>query len=71
MPLDARTTIETPAGGNPPVRFTLLSGVTIERRRVIDREQLPLFHPISTAEPGVARVVLSPVVRDSRITKDE
>jgi plasmid replication initiation protein len=63
--LESQGMYETPAGGNAPVRFTLLTQVVIERRRVMDREQLPLFHPISTAEPGVARVVLSAVVREN------
>jgi Plasmid replication initiator protein len=63
--LESQGMYETVASGNAPVRFTLLTGVVIERRRVIDREQLPLFHPISTAEPGVARVVLSAVVREN------
>ena len=47
------------------VRFTLLSAVAIERRRTLDREQLPLFESISAAEPGVARVVLASVMRDN------
>ena len=63
--LESQGMYETPAGGNAAVRFTLLTQVVIERRRVMDREQLPLFHPISTAEPGVARVVLSAVVREN------
>ena len=63
--LESQGMYDTPAGTNAPLRFTLLTGVVIERRRVMDREQLPLFHPISTAEPGVARVVLSAVVRDN------
>ena len=44
-------------------RFTLLTSVAVERRRTLDREQLPLFESIATAEPGVARVVLSSVMR--------
>lgn len=67
-----RTTLESQGmyesmagGGRSPVRFTLLTAVAVERRRTMDREQLPLFHPISAAEPGVARVVLSAVVREN------
>ena len=52
-------------GGRSPVRFTLLTTVAVERRRTMDREQLPLFHSVTTAEPGVARVVLSAVVREN------
>lgn len=43
--------------------FTILSSVTVERRRLTDRDQLALFTSLSTGEPGDARVVLSPVVR--------
>ena len=67
-----RTTLESQGayegmagGGRSPVRFTLLTAVAVERRRTMDREQLPLFHPISNAEPGVARVVLSAVIREN------
>jgi plasmid replication initiation protein len=51
------------AGGD--LRFTLLTSVAVERRRVLDREQLPLFPSIAMAEPGVARVILSAVIRDN------
>jgi plasmid replication initiation protein len=47
------------------LRFTLLTSVAVERRRVLDREQLPLFPSIAMAEPGVARVILSAVIRDN------
>ncbi len=47
------------------LRFTLLAAVAVERRRTLDREQLPLFESIATAEPGVARVILSSVIRDN------
>jgi plasmid replication initiation protein len=43
--------------------FTLLSSVTIERRRITDRDQFALFSAISTSEPGDARVVISPQIR--------
>jgi len=46
-------------------QFTVLSAVSIERRRIIDREQLGLFATVPAAEPGVARVVLHPLVRDN------
>lgn len=46
-------------------QFAVLSSVSIERRRIIDREQLGLFAAVPAAEPGVARVVLHPVVRDN------
>ena len=43
--------------------FTILSSVTIERRRLTDRDQFALFSAISTSEPGDARVVISPQLR--------
>jgi plasmid replication initiation protein len=44
-------------------RFTVLQSVSIDRRRVADRDQLALFAHVTTSEPGDARVVLSPTVR--------
>ena len=43
--------------------FTVLSSVTIERRRITDRDQLALFAAVSSSEPGDARVVVSPQIR--------
>jgi plasmid replication initiation protein len=67
-----RTTLESQsmyevaaAHAKPDLRFSLLASVTVERRRVLDREQLPLFPAITTAEPGVARLVLASVVREN------
>ena len=56
---DART--GTPLEG----RFTILTAVSIDRRRVTDREQLALFPTLTAAEPGDARVTLSPVLRSN------
>ena len=64
-----RTTLESAgaywsaATGSEPVRFSVLTGVVVNRRRVADREQLPLFANLSAGEPGDARVILSPVMR--------
>jgi plasmid replication initiation protein len=44
-------------------RFTILSSVTIERRRTSDRDQLTLVPALPASEPGDARVALSPVIR--------
>ena len=44
-------------------RFTVLSSVAIDRRRLLDREQLALFPALAAAEPGDARVALAPLVR--------
>lgn len=52
------------SGGEPfDGAFTLLTSVTIERRRSTDRDQLALFSSLTASEPGDARVVISPVVR--------
>jgi plasmid replication initiation protein len=65
-----RTTLEshgmyrTPAGLGD-LRFTLLASVAVERRRTLDREQLPLFPAIASGEPGVARVTLAAAIRDN------
>jgi plasmid replication initiation protein len=47
------------------VSFTLLSSVMIERRRSSERDQLALFPAVVASEPGEARVVVSPVVRQN------
>lgn len=67
-----RTTLESTnayysatAGGIMSGQFTVLSSVSIERRRNIDRDQLGLFASVPAAEPGVARVVLHPLVREN------
>lgn len=44
-------------------RFALLTAVSIDRRRLTDREQLTLFPTLTASEPGDARVILSPLVR--------
>lgn len=67
-----RTTLESTnayfaasSGGMMSGQFTVLSSVSVERRRIIDREQLGLFASVPSAEPGVARVVLHPFVREN------
>lgn len=45
--------------------FSLLASVMIERRRSSERDQLALFPIVVAAEPGEARVVISPVVRQN------
>ena len=47
------------------VSFTLLSSVMVERRRALERDQLALFPSIIAAEPGEARVIISPIVRQN------
>ncbi|MBA3578591.1 MAG: replication initiator protein A [Gemmatimonadaceae bacterium] len=65
-----RTTAESTgaylvAGDNSPLdgSFTLLSAVAIDRRRLTDREQLSFFPALESAEPGEAKVTISPVLR--------
>lgn len=67
-----RTTLQSDHGyydavvcGPVDVSFSLLSSVMIERRRSSERDQLALFPIVVAAEPGEARVVISPVVRQN------
>ena len=67
-----RTTLESSAAyysasaaSDITAQFAVLSSVSIERRRIIDREQLGLFASVPSAEPGVARVVLHPLLREN------
>lgn len=65
-----RTTLESTgvyqaAGESAPMdgRFTILTNVSIERRRLADREQFTLFPVLTASEPGDARVTISPILR--------
>jgi plasmid replication initiation protein len=65
-----RTTLESQgaywsaaSNGAIDAAFTLLTAVSIDRRRGADRDQLTLFPSMTVSEPGVARVALSPLVR--------
>ncbi|HEX9562736.1 MAG TPA: replication initiator protein A [Gemmatimonadaceae bacterium] len=65
-----RTTLESQEAywsattGHPAdLRFTVLSSVSIDRRRQADKSQLSLFATLSSSEPGDARVVLSQAIR--------
>lgn len=46
-------------------RFTILSSVAIERRRLADREQFTLFSVLTASEPGDAKVTISPILREN------
>lgn len=46
-------------------QFTILTSVAIERRRLADREQFTLFPVLTASEPGDARIVISPLLRDN------
>lgn len=68
----SRTTAESSgayavAPGNAPLegRFTLLTAVSIDRRRITDREQLSFFPALESAEPGEAKLTLSPTLRSN------
>jgi plasmid replication initiation protein len=67
-----RTVLESTGAYQLPERgttldgqFTLLSAVTIERRRVVDRSQLALFDTTMGSEPGEARAVIAPQIREN------
>jgi len=67
-----RTTLESSgvyvtARNSTPLddRFTILSSVSIERRRLADREQFTLFPVLTASEPGDARVAISPLLREN------
>ena len=60
-----RSYFDTATAGPADVSFTLLSSVMIERRRSRERDQLALFPTVVAAEPGEARVILSPIVRQN------
>jgi plasmid replication initiation protein len=53
------------AATNAPVegRFSILTSVAIDRRRVADRDQLALFPAFASPEPGDATIMLSPIIR--------
>lgn len=46
-------------------QFTILATVSIDRRRLTDRNQLALFKTLTNNEPGDARVVLAPQLRSN------
>src|SRR5213592_2016567 len=46
-------------------RFTILSSVSIARRRLAEREQFTLFPVLTASEPGDARVTIGPVIRSN------
>lgn len=47
------------------VSFSILTSVMIERRRSAERDQLALFPTVVAPEPGLARVIISPVLRQN------
>ena len=64
-----RTTIECTIPGADEAsseikRFSIVSLAAVERRRLSERDQLPLFPTVATPDPGVARVTLSAIIRE-------
>jgi plasmid replication initiation protein len=51
-------------------RFSIVSLAAVERRRLSERDQLPLFPAVATPDPGVARVTLSAIIRDHLAERD-
>src|SRR6202048_5537739 len=67
-----RTTLESSGGyvaaseGQPlEGRFTILTSVSIARRRLAEREQFTLFPVLTASEPGDARVTIGPLIRSN------
>lgn len=56
---------DTAAAALSDASFTFLTSVNVQRRRLLERDQLALFPVIHTAEPGEARVVISPMIRQN------
>jgi plasmid replication initiation protein len=54
---------EAETHGTIDTRFTVVTSVTIERRRSTDRDQLTLFPTLTASEPGEAAVTLAPMPR--------
>jgi plasmid replication initiation protein len=54
---------DAPAGAFVDGHVSMLSSISIDRRRRAERDQLQLFPALSAAEPGVAQVTLSAAAR--------
>ncbi len=55
--------IDAATGSAVNASFTLLTAVSIERRRSAERDQLALFPTLTASEPGEAQVTLAPPLR--------
>lgn len=51
--------------GRASRRFSILSSVVIERRRVAERGQLSLFPALASGEPGDVRATLGAIIREN------
>ncbi|MDB4906938.1 MAG: hypothetical protein JWO05_1722 [Gemmatimonadetes bacterium] len=63
--LESTDAYESAARGPVRASFSILSAVSIERRRVADRDQFALFPTVSASEPGEARVVIALPLREN------
>jgi plasmid replication initiation protein len=61
--LESQGAYEGPDGRPVEERFTILSSMAIDRRRLAEREQLTLFPQLLGNEPGDARATLAPALR--------
>lgn len=57
-------------GPSETKRLSIVSVAAVERRRLSERDQLPLFPAANTADPGVARVTISPLIREHLADQD-
>lgn len=57
--------LDAATGARLDGRFSVLTSVKIDRRRVVELEQLTLFPAVASAEPGEAQVTLSPILRSN------
>lgn len=64
------TTASESGDGADTGRFSIVSLAAVERRRLSERDQLPLFPTVATPDPGVARVTLSGIIRDHLAHRD-
>jgi len=51
-------------------RTSIVSVAAVERRRLSERDQLPLFPTVTTPDPGIARVTIAPLIREHLAGQD-
>src|SRR3954469_25720691 len=51
-------------------RLSIVSLAAVERRRLSERDQLPLFPAVATPDPGIARVAVAPLIREHLTRRD-
>jgi plasmid replication initiation protein len=68
--IEHTTVSESGEGAGETGRFSIVSMAAVERRRLSERDQLPLFPAVATPDPGVARVTLSAIIRDHLASRD-